>query len=357
MAQPSSIADYLSKRRALVVEQIQALIPRDRRHTGGLYELMLDYPLRPGKAIRPALSIAVCRGAGGALSQVLPTAAVLELYHNAFLVHDDVEDNSVQRRHEATLNRLHGVPTAVNVGDGMLALAIRPLLDNIAVIGLGKALKILRLVSRMARETAEGQMIELDWIRQNRWQQSDADYLRLVHKKTAWYSFITPMIVGAISAGLDDRAAARIGLAAIPLGIAFQIHDDVLNLTSEEGSYGKDYCGDLAEGKHTLILIHALRAATPDERAEAERILAKPHPLAAGGGTGAAPAAAKNPAEIGFLRELIDRYASIRHARAVAAAHARRYARAIAAIARDWPESEHRDFLIALGGFTVERAH
>ena len=304
----------------------------------------------------------MCRGAGGALSQVLPTAAVLELYHNAFLVHDDVEDNSEKRRHESTLNRLHGTPTAVNVGDGMLALAIRPLLDNIAIIGLGKSLKILRLVSRMARETAEGQMLELDWIRRNEWRHTDTDYIRLVHKKTSWYSFISPMIVGAISAGLSERETAQIGRAAIPLGIAFQIQDDILNLESDAEGYGKDYCGDLAEGKHTLILIHALRHASAGERDEAMRILGKPQapstplPIQADGSANVV-SAAKTADEIRFLRELIERGGSIAYARLVAGRYAERFAHSIENIVRHWPESEHRDFLIGLGTFTVHRAH
>ena len=159
------------------------MLPSDSSRTGGLYKLMLNYPLRYGKALRPALSIAVCRARGGSLSAVLPTAAVLELYHNAFLVHDDVEDQSTMRRSEPTLYRQYGLPIAVNVGDGMLAVAIQPLLDNIERVGLGKSLKILRIISRMARETAEGQMIELDWVRSANWGHDDADYTRLVHKK------------------------------------------------------------------------------------------------------------------------------------------------------------------------------
>ena len=184
----NALTQYLENSRLLALDEIRAILPPDRRDTGGLYELMLDYPLRHGKALRPALAIAVCRAFGGSLAAVLPTAAVLELYHNAFLIHDDVEDQSYVRRSEATLNRLHGAPTAINVGDAMLAVTMQPLLDNMQAIGLGKTLKVLRLVARMARETAEGQMIELRWISANVWDQRDADYVRLVHKKTGWYS-------------------------------------------------------------------------------------------------------------------------------------------------------------------------
>jgi geranylgeranyl diphosphate synthase type II len=88
---------------------------------------MLDYPLREAKALRPAMCIATCRALGGSTEGVLQSATVLELYHNAFLIHDDVEDESEKRRDGTTLHRAHGVPVAINVGDGMLALALEPL--------------------------------------------------------------------------------------------------------------------------------------------------------------------------------------------------------------------------------------
>ena len=90
----------------------------------------MEYPLREAKGLRPALCIATCRALGGSLEAVLPSAAVLELYHNAFLIHDDVEDGSERRRGMPTLHRDHGAPIAINVGDAMLGLALSPLLDN-----------------------------------------------------------------------------------------------------------------------------------------------------------------------------------------------------------------------------------
>src|SRR5262245_62243345 len=124
---------------------------------------MLDYPLREAKGLRPALAIATCRALGGKVDAVLPTAAVLELYHNAFLIHDDVEDDSLMRRGRAALHQDHGIPVAINVGDAMLALSLEPLLKNMAVIGLGPSLLILQAVARMTRESVEGQALELEW--------------------------------------------------------------------------------------------------------------------------------------------------------------------------------------------------
>lgn len=346
------LSEYLDHSRQLVLDEIKAMIPADRRDTGGLYTLMLEYPLRAGKSLRPALSIAICRAAGGSLAAVLPTAAVLELYHNAFLIHDDIEDQSYLRRAETTLNRLYGVPTAINVGDGMLALTMQPLLDNIGRIGMGRTLKVLRTVARMARESAEGQMLELKWISDGVWDHVDADYVRLVHKKTGWYSFVAPALVGAVIAGLGDDDSARIGRRFIPLGIAFQIQDDILNLVSAEGEYGKDLYGDLWEGKHTLILIHALRVASAVDRDAALEILRKPHPADPFRGP-AAPA--KTQGDVAFLRDLIERCGSIAYAREAAVRYARRFRQQIGTMLAALPRSYHRDFLADLADFTVSR--
>ena len=351
-----SLMEYLNDCRQPVLDEIRRIMPKDRRHSAGLYEIMLDYPLRYGKMLRPALTIAACRAYGGSLAAALPTAAVLELYHNAFLIHDDVEDLSYLRRSEATLNRLHGAPTAINVGDAMLALTMQPLLDNMPLIGLGKTLKILRLVARMARETAEGQMIELRWISSGSWTQGDRDYTRLVHKKTSWYTFIAPVLAGALIAGLDDGAAERLGRAVVPLGVAFQIQDDLLNLVAEPDGYGKDLWGDLWEGKHTLILIHALQKAPSDERDKAIAILRKSPPTVfpdaptqGEGATGprlpptfgfgvANGAEPRNAEDVAYLRNFALRHGGAAHARATAARYARHFQRIIGAILdRDSP--------------------
>lgn len=333
---------YLEEARSLVAGEIGAIIPRGTGPASLLYELMLDYPLRGGKALRPALCIATCRALGGHLESVLRSAAVLELYHNAFLIHDDVEDGSEKRRHEPTLHRLHGVPIAVNVGDGMLALAMEPLLDNIERVGLGRALRILRLVARMARESAEGQMIELDWVRRGDWTPSDRDYLRMVYKKTTWYTFLAPMLCGAVAAGASDSFLRRLARIATPLGIAFQIQDDVLNLVADESRYGKEIGGDLWEGKHTLVLIETLRRAGPEARERAVALLRQPR-------------AGKRAEEVAWLQGLVAAGNGVAWARAAAAVRARRARRSLARLLPDLPPSIHRDFLVGIAEYVVER--
>jgi geranylgeranyl diphosphate synthase type II len=375
--------------RDLALAEIERFMPERRRRDAAFYELMRDYPLRRAKALRPALAIATCRALGGALEAALPTAAALELYHNAFLIHDDVEDGSLRRRDEPTLHVKHGVPIAVNVGDGMLALALEPLLANTRLLGLGKALRVLRLVARMARESAEGQAMELAWVREARWDLRDADYLRMAHKKTSFYSFVTPMLAGGIAAGASDEVLGRLFVLAARLGSAFQIQDDVLNLVAEPQAYGKEIGGDLWEGKHTLIVIHMMRAASPDERREARAILSKGRPRSAEADAAsrafaeilarleaegelsrraraelerarAAEVGGEHPvrmsADVARLFQLITNHGSLPYARAVALRRARAAGRTLGSLARWMGPSVHRAVLRAVIDFVTERA-
>ena len=269
---------YMADCRRLVTDEIRRLFDGRREHREVLYRLILDYPLREGKALRPTLSIAMCRALGGDVEAVLPTAATLELYHNAFLVHDDVEDDSMMRRGRPTLHVEHGVPIAVNVGDAMFCLSLKPLLDNVSVIGLGPALRILETVSHMTQESVEGQAIELDWIRRNRWDLHDSDYVNMVVQKTGWYSFIVPMQVGAIAAGASSEQVNELVAFGRELSVAFQITDDLLNVRADPDKYGKEIGGDLWEGKRTLILLHAVRSARASDRERAMLILSRDRP-------------------------------------------------------------------------------
>jgi geranylgeranyl diphosphate synthase type II len=335
------LGDYLSEVHGLVLDELRTLVS-NRKYRPMLYDLMLDYPLRGGKGLRPALCIAICRALGGRLEDVVRTAAVIELYHNAFLIHDDVEDGSLLRRGKPTLHREYGVPTAVNVGDAMLAMAMKPLLDNTRLLGLGKALTILDTVARMALESAEGQAMELDWSRRNVWRLADVDYWHLVYKKTCWYTFIAPMLIGAIAADLPRARMRRLRKFAILVGVSFQIQDDVLNLEAEEAAYGKEIAGDLVEGKRTLILLHAMRTAEPAARDEAERILSK-------------QPTEKTESELVFLSDLIRSTGSIDYARGVALEVAGKALRVLDTFAEWTYPSVHVTFLRELVGYVVER--
>jgi geranylgeranyl diphosphate synthase type II len=160
----------------------------------------------------------------------------------------------------------------------------------------------------------------------------------------------------------------------VPLGVAFQIQDDVLNLIAEPDGYGKDLWGDLWEGKHTLILIHALKSAPSGAREKAIALLRKPPPAvlpsahtqaegAAGltlhptafGSLAARGAEPRSAEDVAFLREFALRHGGVAHARAAAARYARHFQRALRWVLLKAPPSPHRQFFADLADFTIHR--
>jgi geranylgeranyl diphosphate synthase type II len=371
--------------RAVVLEEMSAIVARHGRPGASLYAHMLDYPMRPAKALRPTLCVVAARALGTTEESVLTSAAAIELLHNAFLVHDDVEDESLLRRGEATLQRGIGLAGAVNVGDGMLALALRALLDNTRTVGLGPALDTLLALSDTLQRTVEGQDVELAWIAQNACRfEADtfrARYEEMVFLKTAAYSFVAPLRVAAIAAECGADLRAHLDAYGRHLGIAFQIADDLLNLQADAGGYGKELAGDLWEGKRTLILLHALhREADEALLKQAIDALSRPRPTPAALESerridrlirdGAVPAsardallgalhgrsgAARSAADVDVLSRLIARNGSTAYARGVAEEHV---ALALAALGRARPAlapGEPQDFLWALPRHVITR--
>jgi geranylgeranyl diphosphate synthase type II len=333
--------ETLARYREEVLEELRALIP-DNAYRGVLYDLMLEYPLREGKGFRPALCLATCQGCGGRLADAVPSAAALELFHNAFLIHDDLEDGSLNRRGSPTLHAKYGVGIAANVGDGMNVLALGTLLRNVEVIGLERALATVREAERMARESVEGQAIELDWIRHNRSDLGVRDYLTMCRKKTCWYTCIAPMRIGALIAGAPPERLDRFDAFGFHVGAAFQIQDDVLNLTAEEHLYGKEIGGDIAEGKRTVMVVHMLASARRRDRARLQRIFGKERDD-------------KTPAELAFVRAAMDACGSIDFARALAHRLALRAEMLFERDLRWMPVSPHRRFLGEMIDYMITR--
>ncbi len=333
--------EMLAFYRDRVRERICELVPR-QRYRRILYGPMLEYPLRDGKGFRPALCLAACQACGGRIEEALDTAAALELFHNAFLIHDDIEDASESRRGEPTLHAKYGVAIATNVGDGLNMLALRTMLGNTRTLGLERALTLIFEVERMARESTEGQAIELDWVRHNRGDLSVTDYLRMIRKKTCWYTCMAPLRCGALIAGVRPRELAPFTVFGFKIGAGFQIQDDILNLTAEEALYGKEIGGDIAEGKRTLMVLHLLRQAARDDR---ERVLA----------LYATERAAKTEDDVTFVLDRMRRYGSIDYAAGIARRMALSAQRVFDERLAWLPPSPYRRFLQEMILYMIER--
>lgn len=306
--------------------------------------LVADYPQRGGKMLRSTLCIATARMFGASLADSLPAAAAIELFHNALLIHDDIQDGSEVRRGRPTLHVAHGVPLAINAGDALMLLALEPLLDSARLLGEGPARHILSLTQIMARETAEGQALELGWRDANRTDLTEADYLTIALKKTAWMTTIWPIQLGiAIGARgrpvrVDPEGVIRFGFF---LGAAFQIQDDLLNLVAD-AAYGKECGGDLFEGKRTLMLIHLLQTSRGSDRAALDAFLALDR-------------SQRTQVMVEEIVDLMERHGSVTHAREVAGAMAGAAAHEFSATLGHLAASPDRDFLEGLIPWVFER--
>lgn len=321
----AALADYLPRR-------------EPRRH---LYDLLSDYPARGGKMLRPSLCIATARAFGAPLDSALRSAVAIELLHNALLIHDDIEDESQERRGRPTLHVLSGVPLAINVGDTLALMSLRPLMDNRRQLGLWVSMRILEDTERVARESAEGQAMELGWRRDNAVDLADADYLEMILKKTCWLMAIYPSRVGAIIGtrdSVDLDAFIRFGFF---LGAAFQIQDDLLNLVGD-GRYGKEISGDLWEGKRTLMLIRLLHLAAPGERARLTQVLRRTRDQRA-------------EADVLWMRCLMDTYECLEYARRVACGLAGAALHEFGLLYGDLPDSRDKRFIEELVLWMLER--
>lgn len=247
----------------------------DRSEVAHLFEMEWDYNLRGGKRLRPALCMLTNQMLGGSDEKALPTACAIELLHNFFLVHDDIEDGSELRRGKPALHLLENISHAINVGDGLFVYVWSILVKNKKVLGSSTSFKIMQEFIKQCNLTVAGQAMEIDWVKNNSFQLNERDYFDLVSRKTANYTITTPMRLGGLIAGAKTSMINSIDVPGEKLGTAFQIQDDVLNILATEKDYGKEIAGDIYEGKRTLIIIHALKHAKDHEKNKIIEILSK----------------------------------------------------------------------------------
>jgi geranylgeranyl diphosphate synthase type II len=308
-----------------------------------LYDLIADYPSRGGRMLRPSLCLATARVFGASLEDALPAAVCVELLHNALLIHDDVEDESDERRGRPTLHRLAGVPLAINAGDSLALLSLRPLFHARDRLGGLHALRMLEEFDRMAQETAEGQALDIGWRRDNVIEVSEAEYLEMVLKKTCWLTTLFPIRLGALIGTRDRIDLDRFLRFGFFLGAAFQIQDDLLNLVGDPERYGKEIAGDLLEGKRTLMLIRLLELAAPDERQRIRAVLATARER-------------RRPASVRWLCRRMDELDCIGYASELAHGLAGAAMHEFDLLFSAFPDSRDKRFLGSLPKWVLERA-
>jgi geranylgeranyl diphosphate synthase type II len=337
-----SFLERLTYYREMVLNRLRASVP-SKEPERYLYALVRENLERSGKGLRPAFCLATCRAFGGKVEDALDSASAIEMIHNAFLVHDDVEDGSEYRRTQPTMHTRYGVPIAVNTGDAMQALSMRLLRGNLPTLGPHLAWQIFEEFDHMLVETLEGQAMELGWIRDNKCEISDEDYLCMTLKKTCWYSFIHPCRIGALIARPKELNLERFNSFGYYLGAAFQIQDDILNLTGNRRQYGKEIGGDLYEGKRTLMLSHLFGKCSEPEKRALQGLLSRPRQR-------------RLPREIDALYEQMRRYGSIEYAISCARELREAAAKAFEEAYGDTPDSEDKEFLQQSIKFVLARS-
>jgi octaprenyl-diphosphate synthase len=279
-----------------------------------------------GKRLRPALLLLASAACGYEGPHRFTLAAVVELIHTATLLHDDVVDESLLRRGSATANATFGNAASVLVGDFVYSRSFQMMVD----VG---DIRVLQVLSDATNEIAEGEVLQL--LHSGSLDLRQDAYLEVVRRKTAKL-FEAAARLGAILARAPadvEDALARYGMH---LGTAFQLIDDVLDYSGERDKIGKNVGDDLAEGKATLPIIHALRVGMPEDRATLERAFTEPR-----------------EADFDAVLAAIERTGALDYARSEAQAES---ARAIAALS-PLGESTARQSLLELATFAVTRTH
>jgi geranylgeranyl diphosphate synthase type I len=254
-------------------------LAQDER-TGALYE-MVRYHLgldddsaahTRGKRLRPLLGLLAYESLTGDHRAALPGAAAVELGHNFSLVHDDIEDRDVERRHRKTLWTVYGVAQAINAGDTLFTLS-RMALHRLTELGFSdsKVLALMRLYDETCLALCEGQFMDI-WGAEHDEHLSVDFYFDMIGRKTA--ALIAASVQAGAMLATDDSATVEAYRGfGWSLGLAFQLNDDLLGIWGDEELTGKEP-SDLAKHKKTLPVIYALEQAPPAEGQRLREIIA-----------------------------------------------------------------------------------
>jgi octaprenyl-diphosphate synthase len=325
-------------RPALPFPRVQSLVADDMRAVDALIRRRLASDVllinqigehiiaAGGKRLRPALLLIAARALGGGGREAHQLAAVIEFIHTATLLHDDVVDESDLRRGRETANAVWGNAASVLVGDFLYSRSFQLMVEL-------QRLPVMRILADTTNAIAEGEVLQLLHVRNP--DTDEAAYLRVVERKTA-VLFAAAAQLGAVLCGADAATERALQAYGMQLGFAFQIADDVLDYQGDAAALGKNLGDDLAEGKATLPLIHAIGHGSPTQSARLRGIV--------------------EHGEAGAFDEVL---AAIRDSGGLehAERRAREYATAAEAALVGLPDSEWLDALRGLARYAVERGY
>ncbi len=309
---------------------VNALI-RDRmasRHAPRIPEVTAHLVEAGGKRLRPMLTLAAARMFDYAGDNHVKLAATVEFIHTATLLHDDVVDESAQRRGRPTANLLFDNKSSILTGDYLFARSFQLMTET-------GSLRVLRILSDAAATIAEGEVLQLT-AAQNL-ATTEEIYLQVVRGKTAAL-FSAATEVGGVIAGQDDGTVQALFDYGDALGIAFQIVDDLLDYGGDSAATGKNVGDDFRERKLTLPVIKAVAKADAEERAFWSRVIEKGD---------------QREGDLEHALALLDRHGAMAATRADALAWSAKGKAALETL----PQSQMRDILIDLNDYVVARVN
>jgi octaprenyl-diphosphate synthase len=307
------------------LDDVEELLRRELRSDHAFVDRLAQYGFHlGGKRLRPALVLLSGKMLGSAGEDHVVLAAAMEMIHTATLIHDDVLDEATLRRHLETINSRWDNEASVLLGDYLFA-------RSICLISRLDDPFAYRAISEAARLMCEGELRQVG--SRGDYELSEDEYLDIIADKTAALMSCCCRL-GAYYAGGDDEACDALARCGHYLGVAFQIADDLLDLTGDERAVGKSLGTDLVKQKPTLPLIRLLEVCSDAHRAKIIELLAR-------SGNHRGPA----------LRPYFDESDAVSYSRETAVRFARQAGRELSAL----PASEARDMLLGLTEFVVTR--
>ena len=229
---------------------------------------MCHYPAAGGKRLRPLLATMVCEATGGKWEKAMPFGVALEIVHNFTLIHDDVMDEDDTRRGIKTVHAQFGIPEAILAGDALFARAFEIVSET--DVDAGQVVKLTNILAKSVRLLAEGQQLDMDF--EDAKKITSDDYMRMIERKTA-VLYSAAAQGGVIVAGGSEAQEEALFEFGRLIGLGFQIWDDVLDMRSDQETFGKPVLNDIRNGKKTLIVVSALEDLRGVERKEFLKVL------------------------------------------------------------------------------------
>lgn len=244
--------------RTLIDQRLASIIDRDEPVT--MYEPARYVLSGSGKRIRPVLVMLACQAAGGDPADAVHAGVAVEILHNFTLVHDDIMDRADTRRGRETVHRKWDENIAILVGDELMGIAYKTLLDT----EKGDVRALTRVFTDGVIEVCEGQSYDKEF--EALPSVTEEQYFMMIGKKTGWLVAISAEM-GAIIGGAGAEQTAALVEYARCVGRAFQVQDDLLDVVADKEKLGKPIGGDIIEGKKTYLLVHALNRAEGEDLA------------------------------------------------------------------------------------------